>query len=213
MPTTCLPCFLVVLPYPPPPHRCSIDAFGDILAELRRDGKAVVLLGFHARVRTVITKAHWFHEVHTFPHYGALLAWLRETVESGGDYHAPPAHEGGDHGGHKDGKPGGGATAPAVGAAPVPGSVPSTALATPVAGAGSSQASAFAYQAMLLSPSPAAGVRQRPAGAAAAAAESTPAAAQPRPGAAGALQQGGAPASAGPAASSASKSQLLDDWQ
>jgi hypothetical protein len=187
-----------------------VDAFGDILAELRRDGKAVVLLGFHARVRTVISKAHWFHEVHTFAHYGALLAWLRETVEAGGDFHAPPPHDGGNHGHDHDGKPGG-ATAPAVGAAPAPGSVPSTALATPVAGATSSQGSAFAYQAMLLSPSPAAGVRQRPAGGAAGT-ESTPAA-QPRPGAAGALQQGGAPASAGPAASSASKSQLLDDWQ
>ena len=37
-------------------YTCSIDALGDVLAELRRDGRATFLLGFHARVRTVIAK-------------------------------------------------------------------------------------------------------------------------------------------------------------
>lgn len=139
-----------------------MEALGDILGELRRDGRAVFLLGFHARVRTVLSKAHWFHEVAAFPTYGALLAHLRGVKAAGGDYAAPPAGHGhGEEHGH-------GATAahlppatPAPAAAGTGLAVAPTPAAVAVAPAGTS---AYSYSAMLLSPSPAKGAAA-PAGA------------------------------------------------
>lgn len=138
-----------------------MEALGDILGELRRDGRAVFLLGFHARVREVLSKAHWFHEVAAFPTYGALLGHLRRVRAEGGDYAAPPA---GAHG-HEGQQPHG-ATAvhlppPATPAAPpaAAGAGTGLELGSPAPAAAAAVAptgtSAYSYSAMLLSPSPA----------------------------------------------------------
>ena len=55
------------------------------MTELKRAGKRCFMLGFHARVRAVLGKTHWFHDVNTFHDYESLLSHLREHPD------APPA--------------------------------------------------------------------------------------------------------------------------
>jgi len=61
----------------------AIEAAGDLIGELQREGIAVFLLGFHSRVREVLEFAHWFHAIEHFPDYGALLAHLRTLQTEG----------------------------------------------------------------------------------------------------------------------------------
>ena len=61
----------------------AVEAAGDLVQELQREGIAVYLLGFHARVREVLEYAHWFHLVESFPDYGALLSHLRALQAEG----------------------------------------------------------------------------------------------------------------------------------
>lgn len=76
----------------------AIEAAGDLIGELQREGIAVFLLGFHSRVREVLEFAHWFHAIEHFPDYGALLAHLR-TLQTEGRLPVrpppppPPGHE------------------------------------------------------------------------------------------------------------------------
>jgi len=83
----------------------ALETIGSLQEELRRHGYEVFLLGFHARVLTSISKAHWFAELRTFPEYPALLAFMRSQVTADGVYvPAPvPEHHGSDDHGHGHG--------------------------------------------------------------------------------------------------------------
>jgi hypothetical protein len=96
----------------------ALEAVGELLMELKRASKVVFMLGFQPRVRKMLRKAHWFHDVRSFADYGSLLQLLRASLHLSAAVAAAGPASGSSDSGHADaggGGGGGGARRPAPG--------------------------------------------------------------------------------------------------